>query len=495
MTATTNKSSLLRPLIHLTRNRLIRGAFFYSFVGLVASGTNILLLPLLTRWMSPEEYGTLSIAMAVLQVLQPLVAVGLGGAVVRYFFEYTTDLERFARFFSVAVWFQIAIVLLLVAAITGLFYSGLVSSIAGLKPATLIPILLGIALVPTRDIGNQLLTARQDHGRASINQLTSFITGGGASLWLVGNLGMGAEGRLYGLAIGAFVAALMIFYTPEISKNLRYIWDGEELKRALRFGIPFLPHAAAMSGIAAVDRLIVRKYLGLIDVGIYSAAMTLAMGTSFIGIAIIQSWYPRFFQLRDQGDWRLSLRIHWGILCILPLITSYFCIFYPIVFPLLLPTSFQPGMSLLPIMAFASFGFSLFNIDTSYVSYRKKTAWYPVVSGVGLVSSLVICLVLVPKHGLAGAAWGSAGGYFAMNMMLMYLVWRMEGEFLIPGILSATSIVLAAGGIWMATLLPDYWLMTGRLFVGAGALMIFASIWYAGERFLKTDRFKLPSVQ
>lgn len=468
----------------LRGNRVVRGAVLYSFVGILTSGTNILLLPLLTRWMPPAEYGLLSVAVALLLLLQPIVAAGLGGGVARYFFEYSKDPARFERFFSVAFWFQLSIVSALLILVASLFWLGGVSSIVGLEPAILLPLFLAVALVPPRDIGNRLLTARQEHGRASVNQFVSFAVATCASLWMVGGLEMGAAGRLYGLASGALVAAAMMYFTPQITRNLHWIWDWEELRHALRFGLPFLPHAAALSGIAAIDRLVLRHFLDLREVGIYSAAMTLAMGMSFVSLALGRSWYPKFFQLRDAANWNMALRGQWAILCVISLIVTGFCILYPVVYPLLVAPSYLSSMKLLPIMAFASYGFGLFNIQACHVSYRKKTFWFPVISGTGFVASLLTALFLVPRLGAAGAAWATATGYLVMNIVLLLVIRHLEQGRAALLVLPVISIFLAAAGIILAGTVPGVWGWAVRLLFSAAVVLVFLVVWYCGDRIL-----------
>lgn len=472
----------------LRGNRVVRGAVLYSFVGILTSGTNILLLPLLTRWMPPAEYGLLSVAMAFLLVLQPLVAVGLGNGVVRYHFEYSRDPERFARFFSAAFWFQLSVVAVLVVIVVSLFGLGVISSIQGMEPSILLPLFLAVALVPPRDIGNQLLTARQEHGRASSNQLVSFAVATSATLWFVGGHGMGATGRLYGLAIGALAAAVMVFFSPRIIGNLRWRWDWGELRLALRFGIPFVPHAVALSGIAAIDRLVLRHHVGLGELGIYSAAMTLAMGMSFVSLALARSWYPKFFQLCDCGEWNVALRGNWVILCTISLMVTGFCLLCPVVYPLLVAPGYRASVSLLPIMAFASYGFGLFGIQAMHINYRKKTFWLPLISGGGFVTALLMALLLVPRLGAAGAAWATASGYLIMNVLLLLVVSRLEKGCSVSVVQPVVSIFLAVIGIMAAGTVPSGWGWIPRLSLCVPAVLIFISICLCGDRILQETK-------
>lgn len=466
------------------KSSVTRGAFWYSLTGLLASGTNVLLLPLLTRWMSPDEFGILSTGTALIALLIPLVTVGLGSAVVRYHFEYLNDRERFGRFFSTAFWFQIAAVGSLLIIACALFGSGAVVSVAGLSSVHIVPLLLVVALVPARDIGNQLLTARQKHGNASINQLVSFALATGITLLLVGSFDLGALGRLYGLVAGAFAAALMLYRSPGIISNLIRCWDWEELGVALRFGMPFVPHAAAIAALAAIDKLVLRHYLDFEEVGIYSAAMTVSMGMSFITIGLSKSWGPRFFQLREQGDDAAVLRGQWGVLCVMPLLVAGFGILHPVVYPLLVDPRYLEGMSLLPVLAMAAFGIGMFMTQIPYINYLKKTIWLPAISGSGALMIFVLSVFMVPKFGLKGAAWSTALAHLIMSGVLFLVMYRLELKVIERVVLPLCSMTLAITAMILAVAIPNQWQWWPRISICVGTVLLFTLIWISGDRLL-----------
>jgi len=478
-------------MLRILKHKVVQGTLLYTIVGILTSGMNILLLPVLTRWMAPDEFGLLSSAMAISALLMPFVTVGLGAAVVRYFHEYRDDAERFSRFFSAAFWFQILAVVFVVLSVLIAFGSCGLKDIAGVNIFHMIPVLCVIALNPPRDLGNQLLTTQENHGSASVNQLVAFATGTVFSLWFIGALEMGALGRLYGLACGAAAAALMLIKLPALRENLKFSIDRDELKIALKFGSPYIPHAFAMAAMLSADKLILQHFMDLEKVGIYSAAKSVAVGMSFVFVAITRAWYPRYFILRDTGKDDKALLGQWAILCVLPAVVIGFMVLFPVVFPLLVDKRYVEGQMLLPVLGMAVFAYGLFMTQASYITYLKKTIYLPCFAGGGVVLNLLLASILIPKWGMIGAAWATMGGYFLMVAVLLVSSAKFEGRVLERLLLPCVSIVVAVLGVLLCSYIPDGWMWGGRFIVLSGASLIVFVMWYGGQRLLSQNLSKV----
>jgi len=475
-------------ILNVFKHKVVQGTLWYSVVGLLTSGMSFILLPVMTRWMAPDEFGILNSTIALSQLLLPFVTVGLGAAVVRYLHTYSDEPERFDRFFNAAFWFQVLAVTLVSAGILASYTLGGVQAIAGVKLVHMIPVLLLIILNPPRDLGNHLLTAEEKHGRASINQLVAFAVGTILSLWLIGQLEMGAAGRLYGRAVGALVAALMIFQLREVRSRFSFSIDWRELKVALKFGVPYIPYAFAMAGMLSADKLILQYYMDMESVGIYSAAKTVALGMSFIFLAVTRAWYPRYYKLRDQGEEEQVLRGQWSVLCLLALTVSGFVILAPVVYPLLVGGRYLEGGELLPTLALGIFGYGLFMTQTNYISYLKQTVYLPFVAGSGALASLLLSVWLVPRIHMQGAAVAMLGGYTVMNAVLFCVSVKLENRILERVILPGVSIMLAIGGVFLGVLVPVSYAWIERLILVGLYSAFLCLVWYSGLKILSMKK-------
>ena len=471
-------------MLKILKHKVVNGALWYSLVGLLTSGMSVILLPVMTRWMTPSEFGILNAAMALSFLILPFVTVGLGMAVVRYYHEYSEETERFSRFFSAAFWFQIGSVLFVTLIGAILFGFGIVNSIAGVDIWHLIPVILLVCLNPPRDLGNQLLTAQEAHGQASINQLVAFVIGTGISLWLIGIYDLGAFGRLYGRTAGALAAALMLIKLPEIRANLKLAIDVKELKTALRFGLPYIPYAFAMAGMLSADKLILQHYMDMESVGIYSAAKTVAVGMSFVFVGVTRAWTPRYFALRDAGENAKVLNGQWAVLCILSIMVIGFVILAPVVFPVIVDKRYWAGFTILPTLAMGIYAYGLFMTQVPYISYLKKTVYLPILAGAGVLLNFLLAVYLIPKMQIEGAAWANLSGYLLILLLLFAVSAKLEKLILERVLLPCVSVALSFLGVWWASNIPSDWLWPVRILVSGSACIVAYVIWFTGRLLL-----------
>ena len=76
-----------------------------------------LLIPLWARFLTPQDYGITGTLLAYGGVLATLLGLGLSGAVVRHYYDYSTDRTRLSRYITSVILFQIAVPGLVVVAL------------------------------------------------------------------------------------------------------------------------------------------------------------------------------------------------------------------------------------------------------------------------------------------------------------------------------------------------------------------------------------------
>ncbi|MBK1792772.1 lipopolysaccharide biosynthesis protein [Persicirhabdus sediminis] len=472
-------------MLSILKHKVVQGTMWYTLAGLLTSGMSVILLPVMTRWMTPSEFGILNAAMSLSLLIMPIVTLGLGASVVRFYHDYDVGSDQFARFFSSSFWCQCVSVAFVCLAILTPFWLGMIDSISGVDLQHLYPVLVLVALNPPRDIGNQLLTSQEKHGKASINQLVAFAIATSLSLWLIGALEMGALGRLYGRAGGAVVAAIMLIKLSEFRENFRMRIDLNELKKSLGYGIPYVPYSFALAAMLTADKLLLQYYSDLEEVGIYSAAKTVAMGMSFIFVAVTRAWYPRYFKLRNANDDRSVIDGQWALMCLLSLTVVGFCILIPVVYPLMVDKPYWRGIAVMPVLAMGIYGYGLFLTQANYISYLKKTILLPIIAGVGVLVNLICAMLWMPIYGMTGAAWAILVGYGVMNLVLVGLSFKLERRALERVVLPVFGCALAAGGVCVVMLIPSTWGWIPRVCIAVIAVLVFAALWYSGKKLLE----------
>ena len=68
--------------------KLVVNGLLFALGNVGTTIVGILLLPILTAYLSPDEYGTVDLILALTNILLPFVSLGLGFSIVRFTIEY-----------------------------------------------------------------------------------------------------------------------------------------------------------------------------------------------------------------------------------------------------------------------------------------------------------------------------------------------------------------------------------------------------------------------
>lgn len=257
-----------------------------------------ILLPFLARWLGPADFGHVGSFVALVGVLVPIIGLNAYGLIsVAYFGEG----EESAR--QQATW-----AILIVLAITALL--GFASIIFREPLAFLLEMDSSwLWAVVIAACGQSLmaiaLTIAQTTGRAftyGCIQIGYAITLFVGCVILVGYFGFGWEGRL---AAQLFAASIVASLGVAWLRGLRFITRAlrtEQLRGALRFGVPLLPHSLAAAVMLSADRVILANVVGKEEVGAYYLAYQIAILLLVLAQALNQAWLPWLYARLARND-------------------------------------------------------------------------------------------------------------------------------------------------------------------------------------------------
>jgi O-antigen/teichoic acid export membrane protein len=178
------------------------------------------------------------------------------------------------------------------------------------------------------------------------------------------------------------------------------------------------------------DILILGALRPVEEVGIYGVAKRLAMTISFVLIAVNNIAAPKFAALHHQGDHaalarvavhsaRLTLLVAGPVLLALMLFSTFFMGMFG--------KGFEAGATVLVVLALGQ----LVNVATGSVGQLlAMTGHEKLLRNItigSIVLSLILCAVLVPKHGMVGAAIAVAVSIAVENLIKALYVQKCLG--------------------------------------------------------------------
>jgi len=389
-------------------NKIYKHGFWYLVNSFGTKLLTVFLLPIITRYVSPEEYGVLSSLTAVTQFLPIVISLYIDSSFIRFYYEdKKISHESVEKLYSTLFWFVLIFGLIVVVAIWVISRFTLQSFFnIGFWP--IIPLITLPALFnQLNSMASQLLRAELRSRDLATLGIFNIVLGSGVSIILLAFFNLG----IVALLVSGFLQSLVSigYYLLHIRKEkiLKMVFDFSILKRSLLFSMPLLPNAAGGWITAFSDRMIMTYFGAISQLGIYSIAFNISRNIYHINDAITQVQSPiAMSALSDNlesGKKMISEFITYYLWLMMFMFVSL-TIFAHEILIILTDKKYHEAYKLIGLTAFPYVLSGLYRTYITMLSFQNKM-WVISASGVATpIISLGLNFLLIPMYGYYGMA-------------------------------------------------------------------------------------------
>ena len=404
---------------------LFRSFSTYLVTNALRLGIPFLLLPFLTAYLTPAEYGVLALFQALVQFILPLTPMNVDAAVGIAYFRCPR--QQLPSYLSTA--------LLIPLGTTACSAALLAAAAKFISGATQIPVwwvvsipLFGLVrLLP--NVVLQLYQARRQPlayagfclGLATLNIVLSLLG--------VAVFGWGWPGRLYGIFL-----SYLVFSAAGLAVLYRFGYLSRLIRRrhfvdVVRFSMFLVPHSLGGALMALGDRFLLSMMVGVEAVGAYAVGFQIGSALLLVGTSVNQAWAPHLFRglgtISPRGRARL-VRQSYLIAGMLVLAFAALLAVMPLIFNHFVSETFADSHRYAVWIALAGLFNGFYVLVGNYIFYEKKTY---ILSGLTLGSALVnvgLNYWWIGKWGTIGAAYASAVSSFIFFLLAWLLSQRVH---------------------------------------------------------------------
>ena len=279
----------------LVYRRILKGSGIYSIVTLAYRCSSIVMLPLFTRCLTPSEYGAMEILDISLNVFGMIFGANFATALFYHYNAAESESERKAVISTTVLG---SALLGFVAASIGIAVSSPLSMFVFQQPdyAFYLRIMLvNFALTLPLEAVLQWLRAID---RAYAFVAASVIRIGVAAVLniiMLLFLRMGLAGVVYSSVITTTLLAVVMSAYCLNQNSLTF--QARLFRRLFRYSIPVTLTGIALFTIHYVDRFILKRYVTLAEIGVYSLAYKIGMLISNVHMSFQSYWTAQMYQL------------------------------------------------------------------------------------------------------------------------------------------------------------------------------------------------------
>ncbi len=449
---------------HITST--FKDALIYGLAGVLGKAAGFIMLPVYAHYLRGEGYGIISMIDVVLSALGVLIGYGISGAMRRFYFQKDSDDLK-----NIFISTNITLMIILVTCITlpALIFAEPIALLAFGKAGLGHYLVLGMItfIFSTSGVNAEnYILIRQKSLLFSILSLAKLIIGLSLNIYYVVMLEKGVLGFLYSnLITGMLFAVITHAYVYYL---VGFHFNALDAKEILRFSLPLVPGYTAMFFRVNTDRMVLRTYLGLTQLGAYEMILKfVTLLVVFITDPLSKSWDVKRMEVCDTQEgpvymsrmftYTMALSFFLGLILALEI---------PLVLRVLTPEEFWLGGGIV-VLAIIS---RLF-MDSYYhfffgLLYAKLTYKVSIIQFSTAMLSVFLNLMLIRHYGILGAVFASSAvngaqavlGYFmARRYYLIPFEWGKLGTMF--GLFLSLYLVInqiTLEGTVLGTLLTGY---------------------------------------
>jgi O-antigen/teichoic acid export membrane protein len=413
---------------------LFKDTVIYGGASAISKLFGILTFPVMARYFSIEDYGTIDAYNVLSALLVTLLVFGLDSSVARYFYQYEEVKEK-KTVVSEALVVQIVLVFI---SIPFLFYfsdniSKFYSRRNDVKPLTNL-IIWQIPFSLMINFSGNILKWNFKRTRYLIIQL-------GSTFFYVGSILIGIYFfkinivdvfKIYLIIRLIFGVVGMIFIANWLTVDLRF----NKIRPLLQYGAPYGVICVITSVLPALDRYFINEYLTRYDLGLYAAGTKVAYLIQFPIYAFQMAWGPFYLSLFKDPNASKTYNKVFSLFTIFICSVGLLIILFgkPVLLALAGAKYIEAGSIILPIVIgfiIMSMGWILgIGIDLALKSYLKLYS-----NICRLLVTWISILILIKPLGLIGVSIGFCFGYListALEAYLSYKTFNLNFELELP---------------------------------------------------------------
>ena len=432
--------------------------------------------PILAHTIAPFEFGRISAAIALYQLLMLVGVLGLDQALEMRRVEEKTPGAPLSRGLLAS-----AIIIAWTATGLAAATSSLWAPVLGFPPGDPLVVIVLVWTLPASAVLMMLALLQAEDRLTAFTWVSVFSTAGTLAFGLILLFTVGRTAVIY--TFGNIIGQGIAFAIGLLATRPRWrgAWQQPAvLRSALALGLPLTITGLSQFILTAADRFLIQRWLGSVEVARYQVAFVVGNVMSLLLMWTNKAWLPRLKAIRDTAQrWAAVVRARDGIYELLAWALLGITVSAPVLLRVVAPESYHLEPLVMVVFVVALGALPLTSIASSVQILITESTSRPLIVG-GLAAVVIKVIVTVfglGWLGLVGAALGTTLAVLGQAVVLRWIVslrhpgghdsWRTMGLLLVTMAIAAVSTQLPQTGIW-------FW---GRFVFSVLCLLPFVLAW------------------
>ena len=405
--------------------RLLASSSIYVLASVFGGVVGLVLVPILTRVLTPADYGIVGLVRATLGIMAPFIALSPNLFLTHKFEEMPRDELR--AYVGAAIPVFVVTVAVAAAALV-------VLRLAWSDFSVPVWILGGMLLMAVAGrlsaMGLDVLMMRRQAKHNGLTQIARAAGSAALTLLFVLVLGLGWQGWLLGTWVAEWVTAAGLAVWLGRAGYLTTRVDWKKTREYVAYSAPLTLHLLSFWAVNAQDRYFIGAMVDLEAVGLYSVGYTLSAVLGFVHLGIFRAVLPDIHQYARSEDARDRERIvvlTWVYVALSFVLYGLFLLGLWLFLPLLVGENFLKAWAFVPWIALGHTFNSVRNCISSYFYIANRTGTVARLSlAVALCNAALNYVLIKATGGAIGAAYATAISFALLAIVGWILAARVH---------------------------------------------------------------------
>lgn len=401
----------------------LKNSIIYILGTVLTRGIGVLLIPIYSRYLSPLEYGVVDLFLVLASIVSLTIALEINQAVVRFYQDTSNQIERmqyvstafifslfvYGAYFMISFLYSNAFTILLLnnAEYQNLFLFASGGIATG-----------GVFYFTSGQLRWQILPKE-----SVIVSIIHVLIVGIVSVYLLVIYAYKAESIFIGQIIGNTIGTFLSIYYARTS--YKFVFNYSKFKEMISFSYPLVFSGVAIFVSLFIDRLLIKHFLGLDDLGVYGLAYKFAAITSLVMIGFNSSLSPLIYKHYQEEVTPKNIAKLFSLFLVFATIIVLGAILFSKEIVILMSTeAYYSAAPLIPVLVIAVF-FSNMYIFVPGLSLAKKTKTIALISFISAVVNTILNLLFIPAFGLYGGSIAT----MISAIFVFYLYIKLSAEY------------------------------------------------------------------
>ncbi len=391
------------------------------FSAIFNKGINFFILPILTYYLTKDDYGMLAVIMSVTTL--SVVYIGLFPSNFLLVKKSSFSPEKFKKYL-----FHIILLIIgtffLVGGILYIFKDAIFMQYPQNGSLVIFIAFLGLFQVFWQLLFT-VIQLEKDAKKIAILQFIQTISIVGLTLLLIIEFSWGWKGKLFA---EFFVLMLFMFYSIYYLIKYDHImvdFDLVKIKEIVSFLFPLTFTIVGLYLMGTIDKVFLANIISIEAAGIYAIALTMTIVINIVYDSALNAWQPYMYEYLDSDNYQdLSkvVSITYIFTLFVAISTVAYIFFSPYLFDFMIDEKFNDALQFLPILIIA-YGFEgLRKPIAGFLYYLNKVKTSAFITFVSAVINVILNLILIKKYGIYGAAYATGISFFIQYLLTLFVV-------------------------------------------------------------------------